>query len=85
MKQPLALLLYEKLLPGGQLVHRLEDLGYRVQPVPAPDDLVNVAERDKPMLVFVDLEPRFEKICEAISGLRQNSSTAHIPVVAFAK
>ncbi len=85
MKQPLALLLYEKLLPGGQLVHRLEDLGYRVQPVPAPGDLVAVAEREKPMLAFIDLEPRFEILCQAISALRQNTVTAHIPVIAFSK
>ena len=84
MKQPLALLLYEKLLPGGQLVNRLQDLGYRVQPVPAPGDLVPAAERERPMLAFVDLEPRFETICEAISALRQNEVTAHIPVIAFA-
>src|SRR2546425_5393942 len=84
MKQPLALLLYEKLLPGGQLVNRLQDLGYRVQPVPSPEELVPTAEREKPLLAFVDLEPRCEVICEAISALRQNASTSHIPVVAFA-
>ena len=84
MKQPLALLLYEKLLPGGQLINRLQDLGYRVQPIPAPLDLLPTAEREKPLVAFVDLEPRFEKICEAISALRQNPGTAHIPVIAFA-
>ena len=84
MKQPLALLLYEKLLPGGQLVHRLQDLGYRVLPVPAPADLLPTAEREKPLLAFVDLEPRYQKTCEAISSLRQTSGTAHIPVIAFA-
>ncbi len=84
MKQPLALLLYEKLLPGGQLVNRLQDLGYRVQPVPAPGDLVPTAEREKPLLAFVDLEPRYQKACEAISALRQNSATNHIPIIAFA-
>ena len=84
MKQPLALLLYEKLLPGGQLVNRLQDLGYRVQPVPAPGDRVPTAEREKPLLAFVDLEPRYEKTCEAITALRQNSATSHIPVIAFA-
>jgi CheY-like chemotaxis protein len=84
MAQPLALLLYEKLLPGGQLVNRMQDLGYRVQPVPAPGDLVPTAEREKPLVAFVDLEPRYGKICEAISALRQNSATSHIPVIAFA-
>jgi CheY-like chemotaxis protein len=84
MKRPLALLLYEKLLPGGQLVNRLQDLGYRVQPVPAPADLVPTAEREKPLLAFVDLEPRYERTCEAISSLRKNTATSHVPVIAFA-
>ncbi len=84
MKQPLALLLYEKLLPGGQLVNRLQDMGYRVQPVPGPADLLPTAEREMPMLAFIDLEPRFEAICEAIARLRGNRPTSHIPVIAFA-
>jgi CheY-like chemotaxis protein len=82
--QPLALLLYEKLLPGGQLINRLQDIGYRVQPVPVPADLVGTAEREKPLLAFVDLEPRFEKTCDAIASLRRNPATAHVPVIAFA-
>ena len=84
MKQPLALLLYEKLLPGGQLVNRLQDIGYRVQPVPGPADLLSVAEREMPMLAFIDLEPRFEVICDSISQLRNHSPTSHIPIIAFA-
>jgi len=84
MKQPLALLLYEKLLPGGQLVNRLQDLGYRVQPVPAPADLAATAEREKPLVIFVDLEPRFEKICEVIVALRKSETTSHIPIISFA-
>jgi len=84
VKQPLALLLYEKLLPGSQLVHRLQDEGYRVQPVPTPAELAPIAEREKPLVVFVDLEPNFERTCEAIIGLRQNEATRHVPVIAFA-
>jgi CheY-like chemotaxis protein len=84
MKQPLALLLYEKLLPGGQLVNRLQDLGYRVQPVPAPEDLQATAERELPMLAFIDLEPHFESICAAIATLRAAPKTSHLPVIAFA-
>ena len=84
MKRPLALLLYEKLLPGGQLVNRLQDLGYRVQPVPGPADLVATAERETPLLVFIDLEPRFERTCDAIKSLRLTPATSHIPIIAFA-
>jgi CheY-like chemotaxis protein len=84
VKQPLALLLYEKLLPGSQLVNRLQDKGYRVRPVPMPGDFAAAAEREKPLVAFIDLEPHFERICSAIIELRKNPATAHIPVVAFA-
>jgi len=84
MNEPLALLLYEKLLPGSQLVHKLQDLGYRVQPVPAPEDLVSTAEREKPIVAFVDLEPRPEHAAAAIAALAGHPSTSHIPVIAFA-
>jgi CheY-like chemotaxis protein len=76
--------MYEKLLPSGQLVNRLQDRGYRVQPVTAPDDLLPQAERDTPMVVLADLEPGVERVCAAIAGLRQHDATSHIPVIAFA-
>lgn len=76
--------MYEKLLPGGQLVNRLQDIGYRVHPVPGPSDLLATAEREMPMLAFIDLEPRFEAICKAIAQLRNHAPTSHIPVIAFA-
>jgi CheY-like chemotaxis protein len=77
-------LLYEKLLPGSQLVHKLQDLGYRVQPVPSPSDLVATAEREKPIVAFVDLEPRPEPAAAAIAALLAHPDTAHVPVIAFA-
>src|ERR1700677_3769532 len=54
MTQPLALVLYEKLLPGSQLVNRLQDAGYRVQTVPAADALVASAEQEKTIIVLTD-------------------------------
>src|SRR5262245_49139849 len=39
MTEPLALVVYEKLLPGSQLVNRLQDLKYRVQTVADPTQL----------------------------------------------
>src|SRR5882672_9380576 len=66
MKRPLTLCLYEKLLPGGQLVNRLQDLGYRVQSLSDPKSLVEHAEREKPLVVIADLEPRQNQVCEAI-------------------
>jgi CheY-like chemotaxis protein len=84
MTRPLVLFVYERLLPGGQLVNCLQDLGYRVQSLADPTTLVEQAEREKPLLVIVDLEPRQDKVCAAIARLKGNSATAHLPVIAFA-
>jgi CheY-like chemotaxis protein len=84
MTQPLALVFYEKLLPGTQLVNRLQDLGYRVVTVNGLEPLLSSALNEKPMLVFADLESRRVKVSEGISQLRQNPATAHLPIIAFA-
>ncbi|HZQ47351.1 MAG TPA: hypothetical protein VFC07_10095 [Verrucomicrobiae bacterium] len=84
MTQPLALVLYEKLLPGSQLVNRLQDLGYRVLVAPGADALVACAEQEKPMLVLADLASAHAKVPEAIAKLRQHPATSHLPVIAFA-
>src|SRR4051794_10022919 len=84
MIRPLALFVYERLLPGGQLMNRLQDLGYRVQSLGNPATLVEQAEREKPLLVMADLEPRGEEICAAIAALKKHGATAHLPVIAFA-
>jgi CheY-like chemotaxis protein len=76
--------LYERLLPGGQLVNRLQDRGYRVQSIAHPQYLVEQAEKEKPLLVMVDLEPRPDEVCAAVGDLRKNPATAHIPIIAFA-
>ncbi len=84
MTQPLALVLYEKLLPGTQLVNRLQDLNYWVQTLSDADALVTFARQDKPMLVMVDLVSTRQNVCSAISLLRKDPETHHIPVIAFA-
>jgi len=83
MTQPLALVLYEKLLPGTQLVNRLQDLNYRVQTVADAATLVECAEQGRPMLVLADLESTRKDVCPAIARLKQNPATQHLPVVAF--
>ena len=85
MTQPLALVLYEKLLPGSQLVNRLQDLGYRVLTAPAADALVACAEQEKPMLVLVDLMAANAQGPESIAQLTKNAATSHLPVIAFAE
>ena len=86
MTQPLALVLYERLLPGSKLVNRLQDLGYRVLTVPGTDALLACAQQEKPMLVLADLAGTAgPKVIEAIAQLKQNPATSHLPVIAFAE
>ena len=84
MTRPLTLCLYERLLPGGQLVNHLQDRGYRVQSIAHPKGLVEQAEKEMPLLVMVDLEPRQDEAVAAMGNLRKNPATAHIPIIAFA-
>ena len=83
MTQPLALVIYERLLPGSQLVNRLQDLNYRVQVVADAASLVECAEQARPMLVLADLESTRKNVCEALARLRENPATSHLPVIAF--
>ncbi len=83
MTSPLAVLCYEKLLPGSQMVNRLEDLAYRVEVVNDSSQLADVALRIKPMVVLVDMNSREHDVASAISNLRGEAETSHIPVLAF--
>ncbi len=83
MTQPLALVLYERLLPGSQVVNRLQDLNYRVQSLTQPEQLTASAEETKPLIVLTDLEPAPPKVLTAVRQLKQNTATQHLPVIAF--
>ncbi len=85
MTQPLALVLYEKLLPGSQLVNRLQDMNYRVQAITDAGRLVECAEQAKPMLVLADLESTQNNVTAALARLKQNPSTQHLPIIAFSR
>jgi len=84
MTQPLALLFYEKLLPGSQLLNRLQDLGYRVHACNDVNELPELAKKEKPMLVFADLLERQGRVPVVIKSVRNNKETAHLPIIAFA-
>src|SRR5262245_33421126 len=84
MTQPLALVLYEKLLPGSQLVNRLQDLNYRVQTISDPSLLSQCAEQTKPLLVVADLEST-QNVFIALTLLKQNPATRHLPIIGFSK
>lgn len=85
MTQPLALVFYEAILPGSQLVNRLQDLGYRVLTHAQASTLVAQAKESKPFLVVMDLTVREGDVCEVLRSLRTTPETSHIPVLAFAK
>lgn len=80
--QPLALLLYERLLPGSQLVNRLQDMGYRVSTVPGANSLMETCLREKPLLLVVDVREADDKVCTALRQLSTSPETNHIPVIA---
>ena len=84
MNEPLALVCYERLMPGSQLVNRLQDVGYRVQTVADARELPTTAEKAGALVAFVDLVSRKTDAAQAIAKLRQQSVTRHLPVIAFA-
>ncbi len=84
MKQPVALLVYEKLLPGSQLGNRMRDLGYSVETVLEPRRLADIAESQLPLVIVLDLESTSVDTCGLIRELRGRPTVGHIPVLAFA-
>lgn len=85
MNKPLALLCYENLLTGNQLLNRLQDQGYRTALVAEPQRLLEQALADLPLLVAVELAERTDQMCEAVRLLKRHAATAHVPVLAYAK
>ena len=83
MTQPLALVYYEKLMPGSHLVNKLQDLNYRVQTVSDPASFHSCARDESPLLAIVDLAGG-DAVCSAIAALKTDAVTGHVPVIAFA-
>lgn len=81
---PLAILFYEDLMPGTQLVNRLQDLRYRVQVVSTETELLEYAATAGAMLIVADLVSKRADVCEIIRKLRAAPTTAHIPLIGFA-
>lgn len=83
MSQPLALVLYENIMPGSRLVNMLQDIGYRVVSIHDPSLLVTRAQQEKPLVVLADLQSTGGNVCAAIAKLRKDTTTKHLPVIAF--
>jgi CheY-like chemotaxis protein len=83
MTKPLALIFYERLMPGSQLVNRLQDLGYRVTPCTDLSCLHSQVEQELPMVIVMDLSSERGDVNGVIKDIRNNEKTTHIPIVAF--
>lgn len=84
MTKPLAIIYYERLLPGSQLVNRLHDLGYRVIAVEDAALLITTAEKEKALVLITDLVAKKINIFGIIKDLKAREGTSHIPVIGFA-
>lgn len=84
MTKPLALVVYENLMPGSKLVNRLHDLGYRVQTLPDVTTLADFAQKEMPLVILLDLASQKNDVCAVIGLMKRNPSTTHIPVIAYA-
>lgn len=84
MTRPLALVFYEKLLPGSRVAGKLGDLGWRVMEVRPASQLVAQARAQKPLVLVAELTLRPDDLLPFIRDLRAAPDTAHLPVLAFA-
>lgn len=83
MTEPLALVFYEKLLPGQQLLNRLHDLGYRTRAVTDVNLLENEVQTAMPMLLIAEFPTNRPAVGEALSALKKNPKIAHVPILAY--
>ncbi len=84
MTKPLALVFYENLLIGNQVLNKLQELGYRTTLVADLGRLTEQARTEKPLLLVLELALESDRACDAVSVLRRDPETAHVPVLAFA-
>jgi CheY-like chemotaxis protein len=74
---------YERLMPGSQLVNQLKDLNYRVLAVNQAAVLAAAAKSEMPLLLLADVCASGD-IRSAVTTIKADAGTRHIPVIAFA-
>lgn len=85
MTSPRALLFYESLLLGNQLLNRLHDLGYRATAVSDLNRLAETVTQEKALVLVVELGAMSERVFAVVRALRASPSSAHVPVLAVFK
>ena len=83
MTAPLAIVVYEHLVLGNQLANKLKDMGYRVTMLNEPGKLLEHAEKEKPLVVLVDLDCKVADPVALIGQLKHSAGTRHVPVLCF--
>jgi CheY-like chemotaxis protein len=83
MLEPLAIIFYERVMPGSQLSNRLQDLKYRVLAIDAAARLPATVQREMPLVLLADLAAKGD-ILDAIKKIKSHEATSHLPVIAFA-
>jgi len=81
--RPLAIVFYERLLPGTQVVNRLTDLGYRVTATQTAVDVPRLVREHHPMVLIADLALRNGDFCGIIGQLRASPDLAHVPILGY--
>lgn len=85
MTKPVALIHYQNLLTGNQVLNRLRDLGYQAQAVSELAQLGDQAAAHKPMVAVVCLDREEPQLPTAIKSLKANPATSHVPVLVLVK
>jgi len=83
MSQPIAIFFYERLMPGSQLVNRLQDMNYHVLTLDNAARLAATVAREMPLLLVADLDAKSD-VAGAIAKIRAEAATSHVPIIAFA-
>jgi CheY-like chemotaxis protein len=83
MTQPIAVVFYERIMPGSQIVNRLQDMNYRVLPVNNAAQLAAIVKRETPLLLLADLAAEAD-VLTAIEKVKSDTVTAHVPIIVFA-
>ncbi len=81
--KPLAIVFYEKLLPGSQVVNRLTDLGYRVTATQLASEVPRLARAESPMVIVADLQLRAGDFVSVIQTLKSSADTEHVPILGY--
>lgn len=81
--KPLAVVFYERLLPGSRVANRLSDLGWRVAEAKRPADIVTLARDERALVVIAEFASRSDEVCRAVTELKRTSETEHVPVLGY--